>query len=97
MLTCLWRIACPENPLMHKESMPFPLSNIHARSHTSQRPEMSPTMLLGPFRASPALLAQPHPVFGGDSMELDLWAQRTGSVIYISVSLGKCMSFLLLL
>lgn len=97
MLTCLWRIACPENPPMHKEGILFPLSNIHARSHMSQRPEMSPTTLFGSFRASPALLAQSHPVFDGDSMELNLRAQRTGSVSYSSVSPGKCMSFLLLL
>lgn len=63
-----------------RHALPFSLT--HTCTHTltlSQRLGVSPTMLFGPFRASPALLAQPHSVWAGGSMELGPWDQRIGS------------------
>lgn len=63
-----------------KHALLFSLTHTHAHTLTlSRRLGVSPTMLLVPFRASPALLAQPHPAWPVDSMELGPWGQRTGS------------------
>lgn len=99
MLTCLWKLVCPENPLMPKEGMLFLfLQQTHARAHLHSLRGLGSHQpcCLGPS-GPPLLLLSPIQCGLGIPWSWAHGIREQAQPLASSVSLGKCTHFLLLL